>query len=457
MTTSRTKHVGIDLTEGPILPQLMTFVIPLLLTNLLQQLYNAVDTMVIGQYVGSIGTVGVSTGGEIAAMITFIATAFGSAGQIYVAQLVGAKDHKSVNETIMTALIFTLGLSMVIAALCIIFTNGLLTWLKCPQEAFEQARAYHIIVSLGLPFVFGYNTVAGILRGMGEAKKPLVFVAVAAASNIIMDILFVVVIPWESAGTAIATVAAQVASFLAAGIFLWRKKDVFELEFRLRALKVNMKHLKVLLRLGIPLAAQSIFIHFTQLICSRHINSYGLIASATNSIGNKIQKLITVFANSITTGSGTMVGQNIGARKYDRVKQIVRTTITLSGSICVLLILICILLPAQLYRLFTVDPEVIEFGKTYLHICIIIFCCTPFQGSFNAVIQGTGNAKLSFLAGFLDGVILRLGISFFLAYVMNMGVTGFFYGNALARLGPLSVGTWYWISGKWKERKLLTE
>ena len=127
------------------------------------------------------------------------------------------------------------------------------------------------------------------------------------------------------------------------------------------------------------------------------------------------------------------------------------------GSICVILILVCILFPTQLYRLFTTDQEVISFGKTYLHICVIIFCCMPFQGSFNAVIQGTGNARLSFLAGFLDGVVLRLGISFFLAYVMNMGVTGFFYGNALARLGPLSVGTWYWLSGKWKERKLLTE
>lgn len=455
--TEKNTSIGIDLTQGPIFQQLMTFVIPLLLANVIQQLYNTVDVIVIGQYVGSIGTVGVSTGGEVATLITFMAVAFGSAAQIYVSQLFGAKDHKSINETIMTSLIFTGIISIIFTIICIICCNLFLEWLNCPKEAFVQAQSYMVIVSLGLPFIFGYNMICGILRGMGEGKRPLIFIVVAAIANIFLDLLLVVVIPLESAGTAIATVISEFASFLAAGIFLYKKRDIFDLKFSGSKLKMNKQHLKILLKLGLPLTAQSAFIHFTQLICAASINNYGLIASSANSIGNKLQKMITVFTTSITTGSGAMVGQNIGAKKFDRVRKIVYVTLSSSGVVSLLSCLICIFLPRQAFLLFGAEPNVVELGVTYMHICIIIFLLAPIQGSYNAVITGAGNARLSFIAGMLDGVVLRLGISYFLAYGLNLGATGFFYGNALARLAPVLIGVIYFYSGKWKEKKLLVD
>ena len=440
------KHVGTDLTEGNILHQLIKFMIPLLLANLLQQLYNTVDMAVIGHYVGSAGTVGVSSGGEVATLVTFMATSFGSAGQIYVAQLYGAKNHKAISETIATSLVFMTILSVICMVLSIVF---------CP--ALEQAKAYMIVVSFGLPFIFGYNAVCGILRGMGEAKRPLLFVAVAAVSNIVMDILFVAIIPLEAAGTAIATVAAQVASFAAAAIFLYKKKEQFQLDFSLKGFKIHGHHLKVLLELGLPLTCQSALIHGTQIICSSHINTFGLVASATNSIGNKVQKLINVFTMSMNGGAGAMVGQNLGARKIDRVKKIVFTTMTLAAIFSSGAALIALFLPKVAFSLFTNDQAVIDFGVTYLRINLIVFAIAPFQGSFGSVITGSGHTKLNFIAGLLDGVILRLGISFLFAYTLNMGVVGFFYGNALARLGPTIVSSIYFFSGKWKTRKLLVD
>lgn len=456
-TAAKGKRVGTDLTEGNILKLLIRFVVPLLLANFLQQLYNTVDMAVIGHFVGSEGTVGVSTGGEVATMLTFLATSFGSAAQIYVAQLYGAKDHKSINETIGTAVLFTMGTALVCAVVSILFCDVMLGWLNCPAEAFEQARAYMIVVSIGLPFIFGYNCVCGILRGMGEAKRPLLFVAIAATANIVMDLLFVVVIPLEAAGTAIATVAAQLASFVAAAVFLYRKREQFELEFTVKGMRIDGHHLGVLLKLGIPLAAQSALIHFTQMICAAHVNNFGLVASATNSIGNKVQKMINVFVQSVNGGAGAMVGQNLGARKIDRVKKIVYTTIGLSSCLAAVSIIIAIFFPRQAFSIFTKDPEVIEFGVTYLRIAIIIFVLSPFQGSFRSVVTGSGFVQLSFFIGLLDGVILRLGISFLLAYVFDMGVIGFFYGNALARLGPIILSSAYFYSGKWKTRKLLVE
>lgn len=451
------KHVGTDLTEGNILHQLIKFMIPLLLANLLQQLYNTVDMAVIGHYVGSAGTVGVSSGGEVATLVTFMATSFGSAGQIYVAQLYGAKNHKAISETIATSLVFMTILSVICMVLSIVFCPVFLDWLNCPEEALEQAKAYMIVVSFGLPFIFGYNAVCGILRGMGEAKRPLLFVAVAAVSNIVMDILFVAIIPLEAAGTAIATVAAQVASFAAAAIFLYKKKEQFQLDFSLKGFKIHGHHLKVLLELGLPLTCQSALIHGTQIICSSHINTFGLVASATNSIGNKVQKLINVFTMSMNGGAGAMVGQNLGARKIDRVKKIVFTTMTLAAIFSSGAALIALFLPKVAFSLFTNDQAVIDFGVTYLRINLIVFAIAPFQGSFGSVITGSGHTKLNFIAGLLDGVILRLGISFLFAYTLNMGVVGFFYGNALARLGPTIVSSIYFFSGKWKTRKLLVD
>lgn len=451
----REKTVGMNLTEGNILHQLFIFVVPLLLANFLQQLYNMVDMMVIGHFVGSTGTVGVSSGGEVATLVTFLATAFGSAGQIYVAQLYGAKDHKAISETISTSLVFMTMLSVVCAFLSIMFCPVFLEWLNCPEGAVEQATGYMIAVSFGLPFVFGYNAICGVLRGIGEAKRPLLFVAVAAVSNIVLDLLFVVVIPLEAVGTAIATVAAQMASFVAAAIFLYKKKDHFNLDFTLRCMKIDVRHLKVLLQLGLPLAAQSALIHGTQIICSSQINSFGLIASATNSIGNKVQKLINIFTMSINSGAGAMVGQNLGARKIDRVKRIVFTTICLTGVCSLMAAFVALFFPRQAFALFTNDQAVVEYGATYLRISLIVFALAPIQGSFGSVVTGSGFTKLNFLIGVLDGVVLRLGISFVLAYGFNMGVEGFFYGNALARLGPVIISSSYFFSGKWKDRKLI--
>lgn len=453
----QTKRVGMDLTEGAILPQLIRFVLPLLLANVIQQLYNTVDMIVIGQYMGNAGTIGVSTGGEVATLITFTASAFAGAAQIYVAQLAGSRDHKAISETIMTGITFIGILSIVCTAVCLIFCDTFLGWLNCPEVGFEQARNYMMIVSLGLPFIFEYNMICGILRGMGEAKRPLLFIIIAATANIFLDILLVWAIPLEAAGTAIATAAAEAASCLAAWVFLYRRREQFDIDLSLKGLRINRTHLGVLLKLGLPMTAQSTFIHFSQLICSARINLFGAVASSTNSIGNRIQKLVNIFVNSLNQGAGAMVGQNIGAKKYGRVKKIVYTTLAAGSALACVGVIIALFLPQQLYRMFTIDPEVIEFGVTYMRICALIFAFSAIQGSFNSVVTGSGNARLSFISGMLDGVVLRLGISFLFAYALEMGVKGFFWGNALARLGPITCGLCYFYSGRWRTRKLLND
>ncbi len=170
--TIKKGQVGRNLTEGPIFSGLLNFAIPVILANVIQQLYGMVDLAVAGKYVGSIGTVGVNTGGEMADLVLPVAMGCATAGQIYIAQLVGAKNDSAAKATVSTLLTFTALVSAVIALGTILFTRPILRMLNCPEEAMSQASAYMIITALGFPFVFGYNAVCGLLRGMGESKRP---------------------------------------------------------------------------------------------------------------------------------------------------------------------------------------------------------------------------------------------------------------------------------------------
>lgn len=449
---NRTK-VGVDFTHGNIWKQMIAFGLPLLLSSFLQQLYNAVDTLVIGRFVGTVGTVAVANGGEIANVITFVAMAFGNAGQIYISQLCGAKDHKGIRESTGTLISMTFFMSVIFAAFSMIFCRPLLVMLNTQEAPMEEAMRYMWIVSLGLPAVFGYNAVCGILRGLGESGKPLIFILIASVTNIVLDVLLVVVVPLSAAGTAIATIVAQYASFIASLVFLYKRKDKFGIDFKGKSFQIHMERLKELLRLGIPLTVQSALIHLTLLYCNAQINSFGLTASATNSIGNRIYRMLHVGTTSISTSTSTMIGQNLGAENYKRAEQVVYTSLKCCVVLAVFEIAVALLLPRQIFGLFIEDPEVIEFGVTYMRIICIACVLCVFQTPFQAMVTGSGNAKLAFAAGLLDGVIIRLGVAIPLGNAI--GAAGYFIGNNIAHLGPVLVGVIYFFSGKWKTYRLL--
>ena len=450
-------RVGMNLTEGSILKGLVLFAIPIFGATLIQQLYNTVDLIIIGQAVGSEGTVGVSTGGDFINMLTMFSMGFASAGQVYVSQLVGAAQHEKVKDCIGTTLTLMMWISLVGAVIGIVLSGPFLRMMNCPEEAFSAARDYQIITCIGAPFIFGYNAVCGLLRGMGESKKPMLFVTIAAISNIFMDVLFVVVFKMGAAGTAYATIIAQFASFAASYIYMYRNRDKFEFDFKIKSFRLHKEALKVLLRLGIPRSLQSCLINVSLLFCSSQINSFGMVASATNSVGNKITRFSNIITLSIDTAAGTMIGQNLGARKPERARQTVHMALVIALVVAAVNSLAAVLIPRQIFAIFTNDPEVIEFGVTFMHISIITFFLASIMGPYQAMVNGCGNAALGFWMGLLDGVFLRIGISLLLTKVFDMGVLGFFYGNALARLAPCVIGAVYFYTNKWMKRKLLTE
>lgn len=451
------KRVGMDLTQGNILKLLLIFAGPLLLADLVQQLYSVVDLIIIGQYVGSTGTVGVATGGEVADILTPIATGLATAGQIYIAQLIGAKDVKDLEKTVGTLFTVMMGLSVLFTVGTVVSYGAVLRLLNCPEEAFSQAAAYMIITAFGIPFIFIYNAMCGVLRGMGESKRPLLFVLVAAGVNIFLDIFLVAVFKMEAAGTAVATVLAQVGAATAAFIYLYKRRNQLGFKLRLSSFRIDGQALFVILKLGIPKIFSSMCIRFSLLWCKSQINAYGLVASATYSVGNKLQKLCAVFVHSVSNGAAAMVSQNIGARRHDRAKQIVWTTFGCTLVAAAVLSILSLTFPRQLFGVFTKDAEVIEAGVVFMQILCITFFMSAFLSSFSSIVTGSGFAELDFLTGMMDGVICRIGLSLLFVNVVGMGVEGYFLGSALARFLPGMIVFIYFLSGKWKNRKLLSE
>ena len=221
-----------DLTRGPVVSQLFRFALPLLVSNALQALYNLVDMVVVGNYIGASGMSAVSIGGDILHLLTFVAMGFSSAGQVIIARDGGAGRRDDVKKTIGTMFSFLLAASLAIALVCFGLRHSVLRWLNTPAASWQYTMDYMVTCICGLVFIYGYNIVSAILRGMGDSKRPFVFIAIAAVLNTVLDVLFVKYLGMEVFGAALATVIGQGVSFVASIIYLVRHRDSFGFDFK---------------------------------------------------------------------------------------------------------------------------------------------------------------------------------------------------------------------------------
>ena len=444
-----------DLTTGPVLKTLVVFAMPMILANLLQMVYNMVDMVVIGQFVGSAGLSAVSIGSDIIHMPTFMAMGFCNAGQVIISQYVGAGDRKSLSRAIGTMFTILLTLSLVLTAVCVIWSDTWLSLMNTPDEALDMARAYSLTCFAGLFFSFGYLLVSAILRGMGDSRHPLVFIGIAAVTNLVLDLVFVAVLGWAAFGAALATVIGQGISFITSIVFLYKRRNSFGFDFKLSSFKVDGFVFRRFMRLGIPMCLQSIAINFSMIFVNAYINAYGVIASAVSGIGGKLSLVPSVISSSLSTAGAAMVGQCLGAGRTERVPREVGYSMLINLGFASILTALTVLLPRQIFGLFNTDPEVLELAMTYVPCAVLSYYGFALRSPFFSLINGVGNAKLNLAVGLLDGVIGRIGLALLLGITVGMGITGFWYGNVLAGYIPFFIGGVYYVSGKWRTQKLL--
>ena len=449
------RQLGMDLTQGPIASKLIRFTLPFLLASLLQTAYSTVDMVVVGQYVGSVGSVAVSQGSRLTQIFTSLAMGFASAGQVFIGQQTGAKDHKGVNKTIGN--LFTLLFS--ISVVCLLFGSLLggqiVQWMKTPAEAIGQSRSYLIICSLGMPFIFGYNAVCAVLRGMGDSKRPLLFVAIASVINLVLDLLFVAVFKMGAAGAAWATIIGQGVSFLVAVVHLYRRRESFGFDFRAKSFKLEAFYTKTIVRLGIPMSMQFVIIGLTQIVITALVNDYGLAAAAAWGVGERIFQLVNAVDMSLQQAGAAMIAQNMGANEIQRVKKVTHCLLIFSLILAAINTVWMLPCSEPLFRLFNQDPEVVAYAPEMVIVLCISLFLGAIMGSVQSVTTGTGAAGLAFVAGILDSVVFRFGFCFLFGYAMNLGMIGFYMGTNFARVGPILVCGIYYLSGKWQTRRLV--
>lgn len=444
-----------DMTQGSIVRNLVLFSLPLMATNTLQTLYNMVDMIIIGRFGGSVGLSAVTIGGDVLMTLTFVAMGLCNAGQIIISQYVGAKDHYHVSRTIGTMFTLVLSGAVIISIITSFFVDPLLRLVNVPEESFAYARQYVYTCVVGLIFIYGYNLVSSILRGLGDSKHPLMFVAIAAVTNLVLDILFVAVFDMAVFGTALATIIGQAVSFFCSLIFLSKHKEDFMFDFKLRNFIPDRDVWPLLVKLGIPMILQSAAISFSMLFVGAYINSYGVVSVAVTGVGNKLGNIAGVVSMAISNACGTVIGQCIGADKQERVPKTIGVAFTICMIFSLILCVIMYFFPTAVFGLFDKDPEVLEMCLIYVPVAIINFIGFALRGPFFGLINGVGAPTLNLAVGLFDGVVCRIGLTMLLGVALGFGIQGFWYGYCFAGYAPFLIGFIFFVSGKWKTMKFV--
>ena len=446
-----------DFTKGNITPQLIKFAFPLFCANLLQVVYNMVDMVVVGNVIGKAGISSVAVGGDIAAFMTFVAMGFANAGQVIIAKYIGAGKREKIGRFVGTMGGFLFLCAIVVSLIAFVFRVQILDLMNTPPEAYDGAMSYSVTSMAGLVFVYGYNAVSAILRGMGDSKHPFVFIAIAAILNVILDLIFVAGFGMGAGGAALATVISQAISFISCTIFLIIKHSEFELNVKFKDFIVPDKQmLGALVKLGVPMAIKSASIQFSKLFVNSWINGYGVAVSAFSGIANKIASVTNMISLAIGTASATMVGQNIASGQHKRVKRIMLTVAVIALSVSVIFSVLICLFPNQVFSLFTSeeDSEVLEIAAGYIPIAVLLFFGSGARTIMNGLLNGSGDYKINFVTAILDGIILRIGLSLLFGVALGMDHYGFWLGDALAGFTPFWIGLVYYFSGRWKKQQI---
>ena len=439
-----------DLTTGSVPKTLLRFSLPLFLSGLLQMVYNMVDMVVVGRFVGTQGLSAVAIGGEVLQLITFIAMGFSNAGQILISRYVGEARHDKVGQMVGTLFTLLMSLALIIMTAFLFTYQGILRWLNTPRDIWEFTRQYAVTCVIGTVFIYGYNLVSAILRGMGDSRHPFQFIAIASVINIVLDVLFVGPLGMGPLGAAMATVIGQAVSFLFALRLLYKNREHIHFDFHPSHFRIGKRVIRPLLSLGIPMVIQSAAITFSMLFVNSYINSYGTVAVAVTGVARKLENMIGVVSQAISSAGGAMISQALGARKTERVPKVVFHALWIVAIPSAIFALITWRKPEWLFGLFSSDPAVLSMALTYIPVAMIQYLgCTLRPPNF-ALINGSGNSRLNLMVALLDGIFCRIGLSLFLGVGLAWGIRGFWYGNALSGLVPFLIGTAYLFSGRWK-------
>lgn len=444
------KNTKMDLTTGKVSTQLIKFAVPLFIANLLQAFYNIADMVIVGRIVGSRGVVAISNTSMLCFIINSICIGITLGGTVLIAQYRGKKDKESCKKVINSIFFLILIISIGVTILGILSCRYIFVLLRVPEQALEESIEYMNIIYLGSIFVFGYNSVSSIMKGIGDSQKPLYFVLTATVLNVGLDFFLVGNMNMGTKGAAVATVISQGVSFLLAILYLKSYENIFEFSFK----HIKKEMIKNILKIGISAALQMVIINMAYLIMTGLFNGYGMIISAASGIGLKINTFAGMPCWAVGQTVTAMTGQNMGAGKIKRVKEVVRTGLKISFILTLVTVVFVQLTAEKLIMIFEKENQaIITEGVKYLRICCsvnsLIYSTMYIYDSFAI---GVGNSFLAMLNSFLDSIVIKLFLSFLFTYFLSYGVNGLYVSQAVSPIIPAVIGWIYYKKGNWKNK-----
>lgn len=394
-----------DMTDGVIWKQLINFAFPLLVGNIFQQLYNTVDSVVVGNFVGADALGAVTSTAPI--VLTLIGAAIGltMGASVVISQYLGAKDIVNLRKSTHTAVVSALILSVIVSAIGYYITPGLLRMMNTPESVYKEAVVYLQIYSLGLGGLMLYNMGAAILRAVGDSQRPLYYLILTSILNIILDLLFVIKFEAGVAGVAYATILAQLISALAIFYRLFRIKEYHSLTFH--EMKIDTAILKRIIQIGFPAGFQMAVTAFSNVFVQAYINAYGAASTAGWGIYARVDAFIALSTQSMSMSITTFVGQNAGARKPDRIKQGVREAMKISLMISGTLIAIIFIFAPFIVSLFNREAAVISFGVLFLRLNTVFDPFNVYNQVLAGALRGVGDSRTPMLAMLGSFVVFR--------------------------------------------------
>ena len=397
---------SLDMVEGRILPQLIRFSLPLMATSLLQLLYNAADMVVVGQFAGAESLAAVGSTGALINLITNLFVGFSLGANVVIAHANGARDHKAIQKNVHTAVTMSVICGLIVMVLGLVLARPLLTWMGSPADVIDKATLYVQLFFLGMPVNLLYNFGAGIMRAVGDTRRPLVYLSIAGLANVLLNLLLVIVFHMDVAGVAIATVVSQLLSAVFVVRHLLRTDESIRMD--VKKLGLDWKCVKEIVRIGLPAGIQSSLFSLSNVIIQSSINAQGSVWMAGNAAAANVEGFVYVSMNSISQGTLTFSSANRGAKEYRRVRKVLWVSLAAAGVIGFAVGMIAWAFGGTLLGLYNSDAAVIEKGLVRMAIIMPTYFVCGLMDVAGSQMRGMGYSIAPMIVSLSGACAFRL-------------------------------------------------
>ena len=439
-----------NLSEGSVLKGLVRFATPFLLSNIVQSLYNVADMLIVGKFSGTASIAGVNIGGQVTFILTNLIMGLCTGGTVLIAQYIGSGNKEKLKKTISTLFTGLMTAAVVITVIMLLLKDDVLRLLSTPTDAFSEASNYLWVTVTGIVFIFGYNALSAVLRGMGDSKRPLIFVSIACATNVVLDIILVWPFHMGALGAAIATVISQGLSMFLCIRYLKQKDFLFD--FKFSSFRIDRQQMKAILKIGTPAAIQNTVVSMSFLFITAMVSMIGgTTALAAAGVVGKFNSFAILPAIGMSGAVATMAAQNIGANKWDRALKSARIGMVIATGFGLTAFAVAQLFPEAIIALFdSTNPQTILDGAAYLRSFSIDYLIVPFVFCLNGLYIGAGHTSFSLFTGLVSSLLGRIPASYLFGQVLGWGLKGLALGAPVASFVSLLMVLGFYISGRWK-------